>query len=117
MPHAGATLSPAFSPYINSLFFLHGAYVFEPVGATAYLGAAPLLANNATLLSAAAGIYGVEVSLPVCMLRLPAVAHACTQSCWLPQLELCSEPCILLTLMRLPVVAMLRADTPLQASC
>ena len=54
--------------------------MFEPVGATAYLGAAPYLANNATLLSAAAGIYGVEVgcaswSLHACMQPLSSM-HA-----------------------------------------
>ena len=48
------TLSPPFSPYVNDLFFLHGAFIFEDAGVTAYKGALASFQSK-DIMTAAAG--------------------------------------------------------------
>ncbi len=47
------TLSPSFSPYVNDLYFLHGAFIFEDVGVTAYKGALTSFQSKDIMLAAA----------------------------------------------------------------
>jgi hypothetical protein len=55
-----AKIPGTFNPFSDGYSFLTGAFVFEDVGVTAYLGAAPLISNKASYLGPAAGIMGTE---------------------------------------------------------
>ncbi|MFC4637456.1 ferritin-like domain-containing protein [Deinococcus hohokamensis] len=59
---ASAGKIQGFNPFLNDLFFLHGAYIFEDVGVSAYKGASPLINDDRPggVLEQAAGILAVE---------------------------------------------------------
>lgn len=52
------TLSPAFSPYLNELFFYHGSFIFEDVGECSL----QLAANHTLTVTALEPAYGLHSS-------------------------------------------------------
>ena len=60
---SGENLEPPFTPYANDIFFLHGAFVFEDVGVTAYKGALTSFMSPDIML-AAAGKLSQAACLP-----------------------------------------------------
>lgn len=56
---SGTPLNPLFDPYANDVFFLHGSFIFEDLGASAYLGGQSLL-QNPTFRQAAGQIGNAE---------------------------------------------------------
>jgi len=82
------TLSPPFSPYVNDLYFLHGAFIFEDVGVTAYKGALTSFQSKDIMLAAAGkcllpvGCSDLLATICFCHFAYDAAAQvACSHIC------------------------------------
>lgn len=71
------TLSPAFLPYTNDLYFLTGAFIFEDLGVTAYKGALTSFQSSDIMLAAAGTPFAELYSLAYAMMLL----HTDLQHC------------------------------------
>ena len=80
-----ATLEPPFNPYANDVFFVHGAYLLEDVGVTAYTARLPpRLCDRALVDRAAADL--------VCCLDGFSIRLGSSTKRVLPCINSCSVP-------------------------
>ena len=87
----GTTLSPAFIPYVNDLYFLTGAFIFEDLGVTAYMGALGRIQSSDYFLAAAGKLdCKFAFALLACLCLLCPVASRTSYShCCISLLHFC----------------------------